>query len=295
MRSLLIYESPTIVRARRWPTPASITGCSTASTARSVAIRRAPISARCSPRSRSGWVAKSAMSSCSHSTNQPDVAGGRLRSENQMIDSLPTVATAQNGDTLLFEVTDLKQWTYCPRVLYYRYCLPEIRPMTDLMRAGIGSHGDEVGREERRSLRTYGISAGERAFDLGLRSVALGLRGRLDLAIAVPDRAVSGAEAIVVEYRDSEKAAGPHFKLQLAAYALLLEEAWGLPVRRGFIYSIPLRTAEIIGITSALRQKVRQTVTDMQVAISGERMPAAPASRRPCVSCEFRRFCNDVV
>ena len=80
---------------------------------------------------------------------------------------------------------------------------------------------------------------------MGLRSARLGLRGRLDLAIAVPDRAAPGAEAIVVEYKDSEKPAGPHFKLQLAAYALLLEEAWGLPVRRGFIYGIPLRRAEI--------------------------------------------------
>jgi len=212
-----------------------------------------------------------------------------------MSNSQSAIATAPSSTTLLFEVTDLKQWIYCPRVLYYRYCLPEVRPITDLMRAGIGSHSDEVGREERRSLRTYGISVGERAFDLGLRSVALGLRGRLDLAIAVPDRATLGAEAIVVEYKDSEKSAGPHFKLQLAAYALLLEEAWGLPVRRGFIYSIPLRTAEIITITPALRQKVRQTIADMRAAIVGEQMPDAPASRRPCVSCEFRRFCNDVV
>jgi CRISPR-associated exonuclease Cas4 len=196
---------------------------------------------------------------------------------------------------LLFEVTDLKQWAYCPRVLYYRYCLPEIRPITDLIRAGITSHRDETGREERRSLRTYGLREGERAFDVGLRSITLGVRGRLDLAIGVPDRATPGAEAIVVEYKDSEKPAGPHFKLQLAAYALLLEEAWGLPVRRGFIYSIPLREAEIISITPGLRQKVRQTVTAMRAAIAGERMPDAPANRRPCVSCEFRRFCNDVV
>lgn len=197
--------------------------------------------------------------------------------------------------TLLFEVTDLKQWTYCPRVLYYRYCLPEIRPITDLMRAGIGSHCDEVGREERRSLRTYGLNIGERAFDVRLRSEVIGLRGQLDLAIVVPDRAAPRAEAIVVEYKDSERAAPLHFKLQLAAYALLLEEAWSLPVRRGFIYSIPLRTVEIIGITPALRQKVRQAVAAMQAAVAGEWMPDAPASRRPCVSCEFRRFCNDVV
>jgi CRISPR-associated exonuclease Cas4 len=206
-----------------------------------------------------------------------------------------TVSQFSIFNSQLFEVTDLKQWAYCPRVLYYRYCLPEVRPVTDLMRAGIGSHGDEVGREERRSLRSYGLNVGERAFDVGLRSPTLGLRGRLDLAIAVPDRAAPAAEALVVEYKDSEQPAGKHFKLQLAAYALLLEEAWGLPVRRGFIYSIPLRTTEIIGITPALRQNVRKTVTDMQAMIAGERMPDAPASRRPCVSCEFRRFCNDVV
>src|SRR5438552_13899143 len=94
----------------------------------------------------------------------------------------------------LFEVTDLKQWTYCPRVLYYRYCLPEIRPVTDLIRAGIASHRDEGAREERRSLRNYGLEVGERAFDVPLRSLILGLRGRLDLAIAVPGRAAPGAE-----------------------------------------------------------------------------------------------------
>jgi len=46
---------------------------------------------------------------------------------------------------------------------------------------------------------------GERAFDVGLRSPVLGLRGRLDVAIAVPDRATPDAEAFVVEYKDSEK------------------------------------------------------------------------------------------
>lgn len=193
------------------------------------------------------------------------------------------------------EVTDLKQWRYCPRVVWYRYCLPTIRPVTDLMRHGIAHHRDEEGREERRSLRPYGLKEGERHFDLGLRSERLGLRGRLDLAIATPGRDVAGAEAVVVEYKDSEQKPGPHFKLQLAAYALLLEEAWGLPVRAGWIYLIPLRRAERVAITPALRRQVAEVVAAIQAAVSGEGLPEAPASRRPCVSCEFRRFCNDVV
>src|SRR5512145_2812101 len=98
---------------------------------------------------------------------------------------------------LLFEVTDLKQWTYCPRVVYYRYNLPDIRPVTTLMKAGVERHRDESEREERRSLRTYGLTAGERTFDLPFSSERLGLHGRLDLAIAVPDRLTPDAEAIV--------------------------------------------------------------------------------------------------
>lgn len=196
---------------------------------------------------------------------------------------------------LLFEVTDLKQWTYCPRVVYYRYCLPAVRPVTPLMRAGQASHRDEGEREARRSLRTYGLERGERHFDVWLRSAALGLRGRLDLAVALPDRAAPGAEAVVIEYKDTERVRQPHFTLQLAAYALLLEEGWGLPVRWGFLYAIPARRAEAVPLTPALRRKVTQTVAALRAAVQGERLPPAPANRRPCVTCEFRRFCNDVV
>jgi CRISPR-associated exonuclease Cas4 len=163
------------------------------------------------------------------------------------------------------------------------------------MTAGISSHIDETAREERRSLRTYGLETGERAFDLTVHSTRLGLRGRVDLAIALPDRTTPQAEAVAIEYKDSEQSAGPHFKLQLAAYALLLEEAWGLPIRRGFIYSIPLRHAELVPISAALRQKVTATVTALRAAVVGEQMPTAPTRRHMCVSCEFRRFCNDVV
>ncbi len=196
---------------------------------------------------------------------------------------------------ITFEVTDLKQYTVCPRIVFYRYCLPKVRPVTVLMNEGIRQHEEEDEREERRSLRTYGLTQGERVPHLALRSERLGLSGRVDLAIAVPERSAAGTEAIVVEYKYSEQKAGPHFKLQLAAYALLLEEAWGLPVKRAFLYSIPLRKAEVITITPRLRASVLETVERIQQCIATEAMPAPPSNQGRCVACEFRRFCNDVV
>lgn len=195
----------------------------------------------------------------------------------------------------LLEVTDLKQYLCCPRIVYYRYCLPRVRPITYTMEEGIRGHQEEDEREERRSLRTYGFTHGERIFHLALRSERLGLTGCLDLAIATPARTATSAEAIIVEYKHSEKQAGGHFKLQLAAYALLLEEAWHIPVSQGFLYSIPLRRAEHIPITSALRKKVALLIAQIHNIVEQEIMPPAPLTQRRCATCEFRRFCNDVV
>jgi CRISPR-associated exonuclease Cas4 len=194
-----------------------------------------------------------------------------------------------------FEVTDLKQYTYCPRIVYYRYVLPHIRPITYKMQAGIAAHDDEAEREARRSLRPYDIEQGERWFNVRLDSPMLGVRGRLDMVIAVPDRVAPEAELIPVEYKLSDRTPGTHFKVQLATYALLLEELWQRPVRHGFLYLIPLRKAVAIPISSVLRRKARDLIAAMQKMVAHETMPDPPASRRPCINCEFRRFCNDVV
>jgi CRISPR-associated exonuclease Cas4 len=191
------------------------------------------------------------------------------------------------------QVTDLKQWTYCPRVVFYRYCLPRVRPITYSMQAGIEAHQEAASREERRSLRAYGLEAGERFFDVALTSERLHLTARIDLVLRT--QTAQGEEGVVVDYKLSEHQAGNHFKLQLAAYALMVEEAWGIPVRRAFLYHIPQRQAEPIPITASLRQKVETTIAAIHATIAGEMMPRPPARLGLCVSCEFRRFCNDVV
>ena len=193
------------------------------------------------------------------------------------------------ADRPTFVVTDLKQFAYCPRVVYYGYCLPLIRPVTYKMEAGQEAHVEEKGREQRRSLRAYGLREGERSFDLWLRSSELGLRGRVDMAIRV-----GAQEAIPVEYKNSPGRAGAHWERQLAAYGLLLEEAWGLPVRRGFLYFIPQRRSREVPLTAELFGQVRGTVETMRRMVEREAMPSPTRQRRKCVACEFRRFCNDV-
>jgi CRISPR-associated exonuclease Cas4 len=197
-------------------------------------------------------------------------------------------------ERLILTVTDLKQYTYCPRIVYYTYCLPLIRPVTFKMTHGIAAHEQAPGKARRRTLKAYGLTRGERHFDVWLAS-ALGLRGRIDLIIETDENATCTPELIPVEYKHTRRAAGRHWKRQLAAYGLMLEETWGRPVRRGFFYYLPSRQSEAVALTSRLRADVAATVDAMRHMIEREAMPPPPKRRRPCVDCEFRRFCNDVL
>jgi len=198
-------------------------------------------------------------------------------------------------ERLFLTVTDLKQYFYCARVVYYTYCLPLIRPVTFKMTRGITAHEQARSKERRRTLSAYGLTRGQRHFDVRLESAALGLRGRVDLAIETDENATGAKELIPVEYKHTRRAAGPHWKRQLAAYALMLQESWETPVGRGFFYYLPSRRAEEVAITPRLRTDVQKALAAMRHMIEREAMPPPPKSRRPCVDCEFRRFCNDVL
>jgi CRISPR-associated exonuclease Cas4 len=191
-----------------------------------------------------------------------------------------------------WRVTDMKQYVYCPRILYYHVCLPRVRPTTYKMQASVEAHGEAEGRERRRTLRAYGLERGERHFGVWLASERLGMRGEVDLVIETEERGFH--EAIPVDYKLSRKV-GRHFQLQLTAYAVMLEDAWGLPVKRGFLYLIPLRRAKEVRITARRRATLDEALTKMNTILRKEQMPPPTRHRRKCVACEFRRFCNDVM
>ena len=187
----------------------------------------------------------------------------------------------------LFTVTDLKQYMYCPRVFYYHVCLPHIRPITYKMEAGQEAHAAEPKRALRRSFRPYGAERGQRLFDVAIQSPTLALSGAIDEVVDI------GTEAIPVDYKLAKKASY-HYKIQLTAYALLLESEHGAHVERGFLYLIPLRQAVEVPITAKMRRQVRRALREMKTIATTERMPSATKWQQRCPDCEFRRFCNDV-
>jgi CRISPR-associated exonuclease Cas4 len=200
-----------------------------------------------------------------------------------------------NSERTVFRVVDLKQYIYCPRLIYYLHCLPEVRPVTYKMEAGLSAQDDEEVRAARRSLRAYKLSRGQLETNVHLESDTLGLRGIADLVITTDDNPQGEPELIPVDYKLSDREMGLHFKLQLLAYGLLLRETTNLPVRRGFLYAIPRRQATEVLFTTALQEQLSKALAEMREITDQEVMPEPPRQRSKCQVCEFRRFCNDVL
>ena len=185
--------------------------------------------------------------------------------------------------------TDVKQWYYCPRIVFYQKLLPISPPRTYKMaRAGKGeTRMATLGR--RRGLHEYGLQEGNRLFDVRLYSKRWNLTGKLDLLIET-------ANALYpVDFKDTTGPPRENHTWQLAAYGLLLAEAYGKPVPAGFIHRLPDDQVFRIDLPASMATELRQALSDMTGAVEAERIPNPTAVRERCEECEYRNFCGDVL
>lgn len=188
---------------------------------------------------------------------------------------------------LLLRVTDLKQWRYCARILYWTYVAPVDKRLPPKVEYGAADHALLARLESRRTLRAYGLTEGQRQFHVRVTSPALGLTGVLDALLT------TGQERIPVEYKDTLGGVRPNHRFQLAAYALLLREMPGPPVRRGMVFIIPEQRVQSVRLDASLEREVRAAAAEIRAMIAAEQMPP-PADRwAKCRDCEFYRFCGD--
>ena len=186
-------------------------------------------------------------------------------------------------------VSDIKQYFYCPLVVYHTYFTPVHRPVTHPMQHGAVEHEVLSVLERRRLLSRYGLESGNRKFHVPLNADDLGLSGVLDLLIEAKEG------VFPVEFKSTRQRLNLNAKYQLTAYAMMVEECLGQTVSQGFIYRIPTRRITAVPITEALRRKTLDSINQIRTMLSYERMPPPTPQRGKCVECEFRRFCADVL
>lgn len=189
----------------------------------------------------------------------------------------------------VLRVSDLRQWTYCPRVVWWTHVCPVGKRESFKMKQGLLKEHRLQKLHKRRTLRTFGLKNGTVESNVSLYSERLGLTGRLDMLIQW------GAGRFPVEIKFTRGPARLNHRLQLAGYALLLEDHFGVPVPHGYVVRLPDDTVDKVLIDGPLRDLTWKTMQALRNTIRRETMPPANTILARCIDCEYLRFCGDVL
>lgn len=194
----------------------------------------------------------------------------------------------QATELLPLRVNDLKQFEYCPRIVFYNTVMPLDRKVTFKMQRGTEAEFCLDALEKRRSLRRYKLGDGERRFHVWLHSERLGLSGKMDLLI------VSSHGYFPVDFKYTRGRPHRNHISQLAGYSVLVEEQYRTVVETAFIYLAPVGELVALKMTEELKEEVTERLARMRDMIKEELLPSPTSVRARCAECEFRNYCGDI-
>ena len=189
----------------------------------------------------------------------------------------------------LIPVVWIKQFHYCPRIIYFIAILGVGERITESMVEGKETHTSEELKELRR--KTLGgdkeVKVKRRWTRLRVASKRLGLMGVIDQLVEI-----DGELAVVeVKHGTTPKKPPSHHVYQAVAYAMLAEEAIGKPVRKIILKYFPKGETFIQPVTDRMRNHVKWTVKQIRRIIDEEKIPE-PKQKRQCPGCGWRWICR---
>jgi CRISPR-associated exonuclease Cas4 len=188
----------------------------------------------------------------------------------------------------LIPVTELKQWVYCKRIVYYHGVMPGMGQATYKMREAVRAQEMIEALEMRRTLKEYGLDSAERQFGVWVSDRGLGLSGKLDLLLKGEERSA------VVDFKLTSGGVGENHRMQLAGYAALVEAVLKERVNLAFLYRIPDNRVFPVPITAEMKGRVASAVREIRRVLEVEELPEATEVRGRCVECEYANYCGDV-
>lgn len=185
-------------------------------------------------------------------------------------------------------VVELKRYAYCPRIVFITHVLHLDEVVSEAMEMGREEHDTRVVAPLISKLKALKVLR-----NVELSSDKLKIVGKLDYLIITKLR-----EYIPIEVKWAESERGKikwDHKLQLTAYALLVEENFQTSVKRGYVYYLrEHKTVEII-FPNSLKTLTTKTISKIHNMIENEQDPGINVPVSKCLSCGYKSYCRPTI
>jgi len=186
-------------------------------------------------------------------------------------------------------VSDLIEYLYCPRFIYYMHCLaiPQREERLTKVKKGRELHEAKKKTNLNYLRRRYGVQ--DKKVNVYLSSPKLGIRGFVDEVLFLEDGSVAPLDYKFAKYR--EELYRTH-KYQSVVYGLMMEEAFNKSVKRGFIvYTRSANKLVLVDINEKNRREAHRIIREILNIIQSETYPEVKQNKNKCLDCTYRRLC----
>ena len=179
--------------------------------------------------------------------------------------------------------TDVKRFAYCPKIIYISRVLHLEERTTDYMEFGKEKHNKSIIAPLLASLKVKKVLE-----NVEMESRGLKVRGKVDYVLITRFNEYVPAE---IKWAEAFRSIKRDHALQIATYALLIEENFNTVVKRGAVYYLRSKNIQISPISNDLKKEARSIIERISEIINNEVEPEVKVNKRRCMNCGFRNYC----
>jgi len=184
---------------------------------------------------------------------------------------------------------DIKRYAWCPRIIYFTHVLHLEERVTEAMEEGKEKHDDAIIAPIVAQLKARRVIKG-----LDLISDTLRLSGKPDFIAETKFGELIPIEVKASSLDASGKAKKDHI-MQLACYALLIEDNFKKIVKRCAVYYLRDKRVVYIALTNDLKLEVKKAIDKSYKIIEQEEMPKVRQPISKCKNCGYYRYCYPIL
>ena len=179
------------------------------------------------------------------------------------------------------------EYLFCPRFTYFEYVLkiPQYEDRHYKVKKGRNIHDLKMIRNKDYLRSKIGVV--KKYQDQYLANKLI--RGRVDEVLQLSDDTMAPLDYKFAQYKERVY---DTYKTQLYCYAVLIEDNFKMPVKKGYLVYVRSKNKLIeVSITDNDKTRVKEVAEDILKIISENFYPRATKYKKRCVSCTYRNIC----
>lgn len=183
--------------------------------------------------------------------------------------------------------SDVIQYLYCPRFIYFEYVLAIPQYEEKSYKAMRGRTLHDYKQNINKDYLRKEIGAVEKYQEQYLTNNLL--RGKVDEVLQLQDRTMAPLDYKFAKYKDRVYET---YKTQLYCYAWLIEDNFDKKVDRGYlIYTRSKHKLIEVPVTEEAKTKVKEAASDIINIIDTNKFPKSTKYKKRCRGCTYRNIC----